>query len=365
MFLAPADKKPQIFRANLLFAPVIVAALFLGILFTAMTSSADAAERKKLRFVGVNFAGATFGRGKIPGIMNKDYHYPKKRAMDYFLNAGFNTYRLAFKWERLQRELGAEFNAQEIASIDRTVNYLTQRGAYVVLDVHNYARYKRKLIGTESVPVSAFTSFWVKLAERYKSNPLVIFGLMNEPYRIGADTWRDIAAAAITAIRDTGARNLILVPGTHWSGAHSWHKTKGGISNAEALKTLKDPANNMVIEAHQYFDTDSSGTHDDCVNEIIGVRRLQGFTRWLRENNARGFLGEFGASRDPVCMAALDNTLKYMADNSDVWVGWTYWAAGAWWGNYRFSVHPSRDGDKPQMKVLKEAIDANAKLPSP
>jgi len=340
------------------------AASFLASLLAIAAASANTAPKKQLQFVGVNFAGATFGRGKIPGIMNKHYHYPNRRAMDYFLKAGFNTYRLAFKWERLQRQLGAEFDPQEIAAIDRTVGYLTKRGAYVILDVHNYARYYRKLIGSASVPVSGFTSLWVKLANRYQSNERVIFGLMNEPFRIGADTWRDIAVAAIGAIRATGARNLILVPGTHWSGAHSWYKAKGGISNAEALKTLKDPANNIAIEAHQYFDGNSSGTSDNCVNEMIGVRRLQGFTRWLRENNLRGFLGEFGAARNSVCMAALDNTLKYVAENADVWLGWTYWAAGAWWGNYRFSVHPSSEGDKPQMKVLRSAVDANANLPS-
>jgi endoglucanase len=32
-------------------------------------------------------------------------------------------------------------------------------------------------------------------------------------------------------------------------------------------------------------------------------------------------------------LAALDQTLKYISENSDVWIGWTFWAAGAWWGD--------------------------------
>jgi len=36
--------------------------------------------------------------------------------------------------------------------------------------------------------------------------------------------------------------------------------------------------------------------------------------------------------------------LSYMASNSDVWVGWTWWAAGPWWGSYMFSVEPSATG---------------------
>jgi endoglucanase len=76
------------------------------------------------------------------------------------------------------------------------------------------------------------------------------------------------------------------------------------------------------------------------------------FTHWLRENERRGFLGEFAAADNAVCLEALDRMLQYVTDNSDVWLGWTYWAAGAWWGDYPFSVHPSQEGDRPQMKIL-------------
>jgi endoglucanase len=41
-----------------------------------------------------------------------------------------------------------------------------------------------------------------------------------------------------------------------------------------------------------------------------------------------------------------------MADNRDVWRGWTYWAAGPWWGEYMFSVELSKTGDRAQMDIL-------------
>jgi endoglucanase len=45
--------------------------------------------------------------------------------------------------------------------------------------------------------------------------------------------------------------------------------------------------------------------------------------------------------------------LTYMDSNSDVWRGWTYWAGGAWWGDYPLSVQPGDDGKpRPQMTVL-------------
>jgi endoglucanase len=181
---------------------------------------------------------------------------------------------------------------------------------------------------------------------------------MNEPHKIRADHWRRAVEVTIRAIRATGARNLILVPGTAWTGAHSWLSPRKGISNAVAFRTLSDPAKNIAFDVHQYFDGDSSGRSPTCSSETIGVERIKKFTQWLREHGHRGFLGEFGIANNAVCMTALDKMLQNIGENSDVWIGWTYWAAGRWWGKYRFSVHPSRDGKmKPQLSVLKKHIN--------
>ncbi len=45
-----------------------------------------------------------------------------------------------------------------------------------------------------------------------------------------------------------------------------------------------------------------------------------------------------------------------MESNSDVWMGWAYWAAGTWWNRgYPFNVQPDAQGrDKPQMSILSQ-----------
>jgi endoglucanase len=308
-------------------------------------------------FNGINIAGAEFGGKKLPGIHGSDYIYPNSKDIDYFLNKGFNTIRLPFKWERLQRKLNGPFEPEEFLRIDLVVSHAAAKKAYVLLDPHNYARYYGNVIGSSAVPISAFASFWRELASRYKNNPYVIFGLMNEPYNMAAADWRRAVEAAISAIRGTGAKNLILVPGVRWTGAHSWLSGGSG-SNGAVFASLKDPANNMMFEVHQYFDSDYSGTSSTCQNENIGVTTLQNFTAWARENNHRAMVGELGAANNSTCLTALDRMLSYMEKNSDVWNGWTYWAAGAWWGNYMFSVQPtSSGGDKPQMAVLEKHVD--------
>ena len=74
-------------------------------------------------------------------------------------------------------------------------------------------------------PNSSFADLWGELAIHYKSNPGVIFGLMNEPHEQTATAWLGFANAAIAAIRNAGAMQEILVPGSDWDGAWSWTTT--------------------------------------------------------------------------------------------------------------------------------------------
>ncbi|HJS07622.1 MAG TPA: glycoside hydrolase family 5 protein [Pirellulales bacterium] len=317
-----------------------------------LAASASAEPRVALQFTGVNIAGAEFGGKKIPGKPGTDYFYPLPATIDYFAAKGMNTLRIPFRWERMQRALETELDAGELKRLDAVVEQATGRGMNVVLDVHNYAAYGERPIGTPEVPVPALGDLWRRLAERYKGNERVIFGLMNEPKSLPTETWLQAANAAIAAIRQAGARNLILVPGNGWTGAHSWMSRGYGTPNAEVMLGVVDPANHYAYEVHQYLDGNYSGTRPNCKSEQIGVTTLQKFTQWLRDHRKRGFLGEFGGGTDPTCLAALDAMLTFMNMNSDVWLGWTYWAAGPWPQSYFTSVQPVNGADRPQMSIL-------------
>jgi endoglucanase len=329
---------------------VVLAVVALAGVVAGAISAAPAGQVQPVQYAGVNLAGADFG-WTLPGTYGVDYIYPTRAEVDYFAGKGMNTIRLPFMWERLQRSQMSDLDATELARLDEIVNYATGRGMHVVLDPHNYSRYYGRLVGSE-VPATALADFWGRLAARYKNNPRVIFGLMNEPREMPTEQWRDNANAAIQAIRATGAINLITVPGNAWSGAWSWELNWYGTPNAVAMLQIQDPANNYIYEVHQYLDGDSSGTSETCVSETIGAERLASFTNWLRRHGKRGFLGEFGGGRNQTCLNALDGMLHHIHQNGDVWAGWTYWAAGPWWGDYIFTVEPSNGQDRPQMAVL-------------
>lgn len=306
-----------------------------------------------LEWRGVSLAGAEFGEKNLPGVYGNDYVYPTVASTAYFQAHGMNLVRLGFRWERLQPQLGGEFDPTEAARLSRFVDGSTARGLHVLLNPHNYARWHGHLVGSREVPAAAFADFWRRLALRFKDNPRVLFGLVNEPHGLPAEAWADAAQAAVDAIRATGAQNIISVPGTNWTGAWTWHAAYHGTPNADVMGRVRDPADRLLIEVHQYLDEDGSGTKHECVSATIGVERLERFTAWLRQHQRRALLAEIGGGDNFVCAAALRGALDHLHANRDVWAGWLWWAAGPWWHDYFLSIEPDiGDADKRLMRLL-------------
>ena len=310
--------------------------------------------------IGVNLAGAEFAPpydtnsgqpngNPNPGIFGANYTYPTHLEIDYYAAKGMSVVRLPFLWERIQHTQFGSLDAAELGRLDDVVNYATGKGLKIEIEPHNYGFGFGSLIGSAQTPNSSFADLWGELAIHYKSNPGVIFGLMNEPHEQTATAWLGSANAAIAAIRNAGAMQEILVPGSYWDGAWSWTTT----DNATVIGTgVQDPAHNFALEVHQYLDADSSGTHPGVVSPTIGVERLTAITQWAEAKGYRLFLGEVGVDTDPASLKALDNMLGYVKQHTDVWSGVTYWAGGPWWGNYIFSIEPQNGVDKPQMGIL-------------
>lgn len=323
----------------------------LTLMLAAVLAVPPASLANAICYRGINISGAEFG--KRGGVYGTDYTYPSEATIAYFAGKGFNTIRLPFLWERLQPELEGPLDPVELRRLENALAMIRSHGLYVILDPHNYARYDGRLIGSEDVSREAFADFWKRLAENFGNRRGVLLGLMNEPHGILAEEWRDTANAAISAIRATGATGTILVPGTSWSGAHSWDSEIYGGSNAAAMQGLADPANNMMIEFHQYFDTDFSGTTGNCDRADEAVAAVSNVTEWLRKTGNRGFLGEFGIPAGEGCTDGLKRMVSVVEDNPGQWAGWAYWVAGDWWPeDEELNIQPTAAGDRPQLQGL-------------
>ncbi|KAJ6609268.1 endoglucanase, partial [Mycena sp. CBHHK59/15] len=279
-----------------------------------------------------------FGNANIPGTWGKDFTFPAPRfndssCMQYFVSKGFNFFRVPFLMERMvppATGITGPFNSAYLANYTAAINYITGKGAYAAVDPHNYMIYNNAAISS----TSDFQKFWTNFAGQFKSNSKVIFDVMNEPNGIPASTAFALNQAAVNGIRASGATTqLILVEA--WTGAWTWVSS----GNSAVFGAIKDPNNNVAIEMHQYLDSDGSGTSDVCVSSTIGADRLASATAWLQANNLKGFLGEIGGGNNAACIAAVSGAFCSM-QQSGVWIGASWWAAGPWWGTYFTSIEP-------------------------
>ena len=217
--------------------------------------------------------------------------------------------------------------------LDAVVDYITSKQSKVGIDIHNGGYAFNELIGGPKLSNEAFADLWARLANHYKHNPNVLFMIMSEPSDQSAYDWVKTANLAIQTIRNIGATQPIVVPGSYFDKALSFAVS----DNASKLLKIKDPLNNCLFEVHSYLDTYGSGSNvNEVMSPTIGADRLVGVTKWARKNNKKLFLGEFASGSDPKSLEALENILKYIQQNGDVWSYATWWGCGGRWANYDF-----------------------------
>jgi len=242
--------------------------------------------------------------------------------------------------------LGSKFNETYFSEYADAINYITKtKGAYALLDPHNYYRYNDpsqqpgtgSVIGDTSDPKAAtqaqLQAFWHEFASRFRTNEKVIFGLMNEPHDMATPLVLSNNQAAINGIRSAGAFQLILAPGNGYTGGHAWtQSSQGDEPSSLYLAKMKDPLRNLAIEVHEYLDEDFSGSHAECTQP--GPSNLANLTIWLRENHLKAVVGEFGGGNNQGCYDMINDMLDYLSAN-DEYIGWMAWAAGPLWGTFR------------------------------
>ncbi|KAK2602924.1 hypothetical protein N8I77_009421 [Diaporthe amygdali] len=303
----------------------------------ASAASSSSSASGGLKFLGTSESGAEFGEANYPGTYGKDYIFPDTSAIQTLIDMGMNMFRIPFLAERMaQSSLSADLDADYLKNLTTVVNYITEAGKYAVIEPHNYARYKGNIISS----TADFETFWTNLATSFKTNDKVVFDCINEPHDMTTDTQTaELNQACVDGVRGAGATSqYIFVEGTSYTGAWTW--TTSG--NSEHMGNITDSVDNLLVyEMHQYLDSDGSGTSTECVSSTIGEERITAATTWLRENNKIGIIGEFAGGDNTQCKTAVTGMLDYMTENSDVWIGAMWWAAGPWWADYMYSMEPS------------------------
>ncbi len=304
------------------------------------------------RLTGVNLSGAEFNSSKLPGTPYKDYTFPTDAEMNYIAAQGANVIRLPFRWERVQPTPMGPLAPAEMKRLQGTVATANAKGLCVVLDVHNYAKYFSQTLTGDAALQNSLVDLWLRLALVFNDPKNTAFGLMNEPSHLPREEWASLAKRTLFELRNAGSTNMIMIAGGHWSGLHDWFSPATGPSNATLFADLKDPLKRTVLEVHQYADKDFSGTGSTCRAADQFDPMFKKITAWAAANGQQFFLGEFGMPQNAECMLALERMLSLMTGPE--WKGWTYWAAGGWWGKYPLALNTSATAPSAQWPILKK-----------
>src|SRR5579864_9137004 len=174
---------------------------------------------------GVNLSGAEFGENQIPGTFNHDYTYNSETSFRYFAAKNLGLIRLPVRWERLQPAPSGPLDAGNLALLKGDVAWAAAHGAKVIVDIHNYGRYRMnengKLNeyvidnvygGVTKVSRADLADFWGRMSKEFRDEPAVYaYDLINEPHDMGSADWKAISQAAVMAIRLNGDNKLIMV----------------------------------------------------------------------------------------------------------------------------------------------------------
>ncbi|NPC98472.1 glycoside hydrolase family 5 protein [Nocardioides sp. zg-DK7169] len=211
---------------------------------------------------GVNWSSFEYacaqgwGLSSLDGTVGADKLGAQARAMAAW---GMNTVRIPLNQDcwlgtrgapvsDAHTERTAEDYRLEVAAFVRALN---TEGLVVVLDLHSRKRATSPEFGNLAMPDAQSLDFWRSLAQTFRTNPSVMFDAFNEPYsrydaadrlifELTWECWRDGGCAApveddrmasdgrttyavegmaavVSTIRDTGARQPVLLGGLDYA----------------------------------------------------------------------------------------------------------------------------------------------------
>ncbi|KAK4550439.1 hypothetical protein LTR36_000017 [Oleoguttula mirabilis] len=316
---------------------------------TTVASSASSASTGLVSYAGVNIAGFDFGCGTDGTCSTASTDNPGTAGiaqMKHFVtDDGLNAFRLPVSWQYLVNNvLGGTLDTTAIAAYDTLVQGCLSAGAAMcIIDIHNYARWNGAIIGQGGPTNAQFASLWSQIATKYASNSKVTFGIMNEPHDVDITEWAATVQAAVTAIRQAGATTQkILLPGNDYTSGAQFISNGSGAALITVVN-LDGSTTNLIFDVHQYLDSDNSGTNAACATNNVASFTTLG--QWLRTNSRKAMLTETGGgATDSTCLTDVCQELALLNTYSDVFLGWTGWAAGMFATSYVLSETPTLSG---------------------
>lgn len=363
---------------------------------------------KLLPFVGINLSGLEFGTTPstftVP-LLSSYSDYTTASDLDntntFLSKAHMNTIRLPLSWDYLQPD-------GETSKIDTnyflnlvvpTLVTATQSKTHVIIDLHAYMHYSTYAVdpsgcgegsacpaGKVDTTSDDYATTWGHIyqaivdynqtadTDKQIDTAYLMLDLVNEPADAPSDSGDitpaaalSVESAAIKTLEGKGFTGRYLIEGANWTGLHSWSEqeyqwsesdgtnentfTRDNIAAQTGL-TTDEVANRVVINVHQYFDSNFSGTSDTCITYDDNQFHVEEFAQYLKEQQLTAMVTEFGVSKNDStgdCNNTMQSFLNAVNDNAATldsdgnvqdggFIGWTVWSTGHGWGDYNLLV---------------------------
>ena len=219
----------------------------------------------------------------------------------------------------------ADGGAAYRALVDKLVDTCAAAHVYIDLDLHwsDCGKWMNEggRLGQHSMPDIHSVDFWQDMAQHYRNQPNVIFGLYNEPHDVPFAVWRDGGTASdkparwnpdqatvtyeavglqklYDTVRAAGATNLVTISGLDW-----------GFDLSGVLHDYGIKGSNFVYETHPYPTKKNWDRNFGNVSSKYPVYMGEwGF-------GGRGFGGTNG-------LAYANNLMKYAQKHKLHWTAW-------------------------------------------
>lgn len=356
---------------------------------------------------GINLSGLEFSTmpndSVIPNLSVEDSIKKDKtpnpnsdlQATKQFLSDGANTVRLPVRWAYMQPALQFDQKGNVIIGTDGfdegyfnnlvvpTLSALTSQKYNVILDLHSYMHYSSvgtQIAGCDGSPTrkcpdgtlinnaTPYVNVWATILTEIRKQPAgsidenyLMVDIVNEPSNdpkstaLSAQDVFNMEVAVIKKLQSMNFKGFYLLEGVQWSGLHGWEDNHNDqVFTRDALVHAgftEDVIDRMIINVHQYLDTNFSGTEDACQQDLTTTGangfNLNAFVSYLHANRLKAMVTEFGVgNNESSCSAPLTTFLDYMKKNAyqegmgGGFVGWTVWSTGHGWGAYNLRVTP-------------------------
>jgi hypothetical protein len=222
-------------------------------------------------------------------------------------------------------------------NLDNIVNAYTSRGVVVMIEAHESTG--SYFEGTQLTQVA---NWFATQAAKYKNNPYVWFNTGNEPGNMVKPTdpaalaswdmwtpdgqkWLTMQRTIMSAIRGTGAQNIMVADGTNYGQDQAWDDLGNLVPKHSAIltygPTIAGEFSNVVFDTHIYGEWSSRNAISQRLPKYIEATQAAGLPL---------IFGEYGATTDGDYVQMQQDFLK-VANQYDISrVAWAWSDSGNW-----------------------------------